>query len=88
MRQPIMDSYPYPIESSFPKPVKRKLMSGFKRVKSLSVFSTNKSAFDQLFPLLQNPSVGPAVWDILNLLPPARDRVARVLLLHGLRQLV
>ena len=78
-RQQIADAYQYPIQSSYPTAPKRNLLSGFKRVKELQVFALDQNMFEQLFPLLKNPIIGPAVWDILNLLPPSQLYVERVL---------
>ena len=54
-------------------------MSGFKRVSALQIFSQDENIYNQLFPLLQRPQIGPAVWDILNLLPPSHIRVRRII---------
>ena len=78
-QQPIADAYPYPIESSLPIPPQQKLMSGFKRVNALQIFSQDENIYNQLFPLLQRKQIGPAVWDILNLLPPSHIRVRRII---------
>jgi len=60
-------------------PPHQKLISGFKRVNALQIFSQDENIYKQLFPLLQQAQIGPAVWDILNLLPPSHIRVRRVI---------
>ncbi len=87
-QQPIDDSYGYPIDilsennsnnNSTTNNNNEIKMSGFKKVNALQIFSSDENIYNQLFPLLQRQGIGPAVWDILNLLPPSHIRVRRII---------